>query len=415
MSEIDKTIEELEKEVLAELGEAKQPKDGAASAQKGEKVDGEVQDLGKPVVKPDQGDAPAKKVAAKAKEVGGDKQQKGEKPAEKPQKLAAGDDVEAEEDQEDLSEQPKTKADYLAVFEKMKASQVKEMLATYQSSLKDDIQVRPKDEPRPPAGEEEEEEEAKKIAKKEAVDAHIKDIDVAEDVNALVSDEDELSSEFKTKAATIFEAAVKSKVRDELDRILKEVNSEKDSQMETFKEELTDKVDNYLNYVVEEWTKDNELAIERGLKGEIAEDFISGLKQLFEDHYIDVPNEKYDVLEGQSDKIAELEEKINEVIEKNVKLKETHDILVRAQVISEVSEDLADTEVEKFKSLTDDVEFSNEENYREKLDTLKESYFPKVKTTPQNDESDGSEEDIETTGSMTAYMSAISRNTERAS
>ena len=403
MSEIDKTIEELEKEVLAELEEAKQPKDGAAPAQKGEKVDGEVQDLGKPVVKPDQGDTPAKKVAAKAKKISGDEQQKGEKPAEKPQKLAAGDDVEAEEDQEDLSEQPKTKADYLAVFEKMKASQVKEMLATYQSSLKEDD------------SEEEEEKEAKKDAKKEEVDAHIKDIDVAEDVNALVSDEDELSSEFKTKAATIFEAAVKSKVRNEVDRILEEVNSEKDSEMETFKEELTDKVDNYLNYVVEEWNKDNELAIERGLKGEIAEDFISGLKQLFEDHYIDVPDEKYDVLEGQSDKIAELEEKINEVIEKNVKLKEAHDILVRAQVISEVSEDLADTEVEKFKSLTDDVEFSNEENYREKLDTLKESYFPKQKLLFGNDEPDGSEEDIETTGSMTAYMSAISRNKERAS
>ena len=404
MSEIDKTIEELEKEVLAELEEAKQPKDGAAPAQKGEKVDGEVQDLGKPVVKPDQGDTPAKKVAAKAKKISGDKQQKGEKPAEKPQKLAAGDDVEVEEDQEDLSEQPKTKADYLAVFEKMKASQVKEMLATYQSSLKEDD-----------SDSDEEEEEAKKVAKKEEVDAHIKEIDVAEDVNALVSDEDELSSEFKTKAATIFEAAVKSKVRNEVDRILEEVNSEKDSEMETFKEELTDKVDNYLNYVVEEWTKDNELAIERGLKGEIAEDFISGLKQLFEDHYIDVPDEKYDVLEGQSDKIAELEEKINEVIEKNVKLKEAHDILVRAQVISEVSEDLADTEVEKFKSLTDDVEFSNEENYREKLDTLKESYFPKQKLLFGNDEPDGSEEDIETTGSMTAYMSAISRNKERAS
>ena len=404
MSEIDKTIEELEKEVLAELGEAKQPKDGAAPAQKGEKVDGEVQDLGKPVVKPDQGDTPAKKVAAKAKKISGDKQQKGEKPAEKPQKLAAGDDVEVEEDQEDLSEQPKTKADYLAVFEKMKASQVKEMLATYQSSLKEDD-----------SDSDEEEEEAKKVAKKEEVDAHIKEIDVAEDVNALVSDEDELSSEFKTKAATIFEAAVKSKVRNEVGRILEEVNSEKDSEMETFKEELTDKVDNYLNYVVEEWTKDNELAIERGLKGEIAEDFISGLKQLFEDHYIDVPDEKYDVLEGQSDKIAELEEKINEVIEKNVKLKEAHDILVRAQVISEVSEDLADTEVEKFKSLTDDVEFSNEENYREKLDTLKESYFPKQKLLFGNDEPDGSEEDIETTGSMTAYMSAISRNKERTS
>ena len=114
--------------------------------------------------------------------------------------------------------------------------------------------------------------------------------------------DDSLSEDFKVKAATIFEAAVKSKVRSEIERIHEEVSSEKETEIESFKEGLTEKVDTYLNYVVEEWTKENELAIERGLKGEIAEDFISGLKQLFEDHYIDVPNEKYDVLEAQSEK-----------------------------------------------------------------------------------------------------------------
>ena len=134
-----------------------------------------------------------------------------------------------------------------------------------------------------------------------------------------MSADDSLSEDFKIKAATIFEAAVKSKLRSEIERIHEEVSLRK-KEMDTFKEELTEKVDTYLNYVVEEWTKENELAIERGLKGEIAEDFISGLKQLFEDHYIDVPDEKYDVLEAQSEKISELEEKLNEAIQKMLNL-----------------------------------------------------------------------------------------------
>ena len=159
------------------------------------------------------------------------------------------------------------------------------------------------------------------------------------------------------------------------------------------------------------------MAIERGLKGEIAEDFISGLKQLFEDHYIDVPDEKYDVLEAQSEKISELEEKLNEVIEKNVIAKTSNDELVREQVISEVSDDLAYTEVEKFKSLTQDVEFSGEESFREKLNTLKESYFPKMQASSDgfiDDDESGTAQDIDTTDAMKSYMSAISRNKQRA-
>ena len=159
------------------------------------------------------------------------------------------------------------------------------------------------------------------------------------------------------------------------------------------------------------------MAIERGLKGEIAEDFISGLKQLFEDHYIDVPDEKYDVLEAQSEKIAELEEKINEEIEKNVDISQQNSGLVREQVIAEVSDDLADTEIEKFKSLIEDVDFVDEESFKEKLSTLKESYFPKVSTatvstgTTFDDEDGGTAlQDVDTTDSMRKYMSAISRD-----
>ena len=259
-------------------------------------------------------------------------------------------------------------------------------------------------------GAHEETEEEK--AKSEAVENRLKSIDVSEHLEALISGEGDLSEDFKRKAATVFEAAVKSKVRDEVSKIEDDYRKELDENINANKDELTTKVDTYLNYVCEEWTKENELAIERGLKGEIAEDFISGLKQLFEDHYIDVPNEKYDVLEAQSEKISQLEAKLNEAIEKNVSMKTDNAKLVREQVISEMSSDLAETEIEKFKSLTEDVDFEDEASYKEKLETLKENYFPKQKTvvaeTVDNVET-GNAQDIDVSNSMTAYMSAIGR------
>ena len=166
---------------------------------------------------------------------------------------------------------------------------------------------------------EHEDEEEKE--KSEDIERRVKDINVKEHVDALMNGEGDLSEEFKRKAATVFEAAVKSKVREEVERLEEDYRKDLEENMVKTQEELTEKVDNYLNYVVEEWTKENELAIERGLKGEIAEDFISGLKQLFEDHYIDVPDEKYDVLEAQSQKISELEAKLNEEVEKNISFK----------------------------------------------------------------------------------------------
>ncbi len=166
--------------------------------------------------------------------------------------------------------------------------------------------------------------------------------------------------------------------------------------------------------------KENELAIERGLKGEIAEDFISGLKQLFEDHYVDVPDEKYDVLEAQSEKISELEGKINEMMEKSIELKNTNATLVKEQVVSELSSDLAETEIEKFKGLVEDVDYSDEKSYRDKLATLKESYFPKVKPSDEpvaeaidDVDTGNAQTDINTTDSMTAYMTAIGRTVKK--
>ncbi len=394
MSELEQTIEELEAEVLAELEEAEDPtKKGAAPAEKS-KMKNDAEDTGKPVVDPEQKDAPAKKVIAKAKEVSGDAAQKGEGKPDKPEKLAAS---HVPEEGEELEEAKMTKAQAIEQISKMNKAEIEEMLGNHKSKIE----------------EKEEAEEKVSAEKKEAIDARIKDLDVKEDVDALMSGED-LSEEFKTKAATVFEAAIKSKLRSEIDRIHEEVSSEKETEQETFKEELTEKVDTYLNYVVEEWTKENELAIERGLKGEIAEDFISGLKQLFEDHYIDVPDEKYDVLEAQSEKIAELEDKLNTSIQKNVEMTEDNSLLVREQVFTEVSEDLAQTEIEKFKGLVEDVDFTDEESFREKLSTLKESYFPKVKSAEGvraiDDEDGGTAQDIDTTDTMHKYMSAISRD-----
>ena len=414
MSELEQTIEELEAEVLAELEEASDPKSGAAPAAKAEKVDavtpdGKTDELNKggvPFAKVekdavkasnDPEDEIGKKAAAAAKVASGDAQQKGAGKADTPQKLAAG--FEAEGDEVIAEAAPKTKTAMLQAMNdkmaSMKAGDLKSQYETIMSAM-DHEEVEPTEEEK---------------VKAEAVEARIKDIDVKEDVQALMSADDSLSEDFKIKAATIFEAAVKSKVRSEIERIHEAVLEEKVEEIETFKSELTEKVDTYLNYVVEEWTKENELAIERGLKGEIAEDFISGLKQLFEDHYIDVPDEKYDVLEAQSEKISELEEKLNEQITKSVDLTSSHSKLVREMVISEVSEDLADTEIEKFKGLTEDVDFTDEDSFREKCETLKDSYFPKTVVEQRVHDEDGSTaQDVDTTDAMAAYLSAISRN-----
>jgi len=423
-NELDKTIEELEAEVLSELEEANgadAPKAGAVPAEK-IKMEKDYEDTGKAVVDAEQGDAPAKKVAAKAKEVSGDAAQKGEgkpdamskaKEAGQNKSLAAGhvpegDEVISEMDKMEMDKEPKTKMEYMTAMKDMMMGMDKmkkeKLHATY-NAIKSAMH---------PEGAHEETEEEK--AKSEAVETRLKSIDVSEHVNALMNGEGDLSEDFKRKAATVFEAAVKSKVRSEVERMEDEYKSELEENINATKDELTEKVDTYLNYVVEEWMKENELAIERGLKGEIAEDFISGLKQLFEDHYVDVPDEKYDVLEAQSDKISELEGRINEMMEEQIQTKSQNSSLVKEQVLSALSSDLAETEIEKFKSLIEDVDFSSEESYREKLGTLKESYFPKTQVLIEtlDDVETGIAQDIDTSDSMAAYMSAIGRTVNSA-
>ena len=252
----------------------------------------------------------------------------------------------------------------------------------------------------------EDEKEAK--AKKES------EIDVKEHIEALVGDSD-LSEEFKQKAATIFEAAINSKVKAEKNRLAAEYDTKFEEEISKSKSELTEKVDSYLNYVVEEWMKENKLALERGIKGEIAEDFIGGLKKLFEDHYIDVPDEKYDVLEDQASKIEGLEKKLNEEIEKNIDMNKVNGSLKRQDIIDENSKDLADTAKEKFDSLVEGVEYSSEEDFAKKVETIKESYFgQKAEKSVDNTDIDdvavgGETSNEDLSNAMAAYTNAISK------
>ena len=244
----------------------------------------------------------------------------------------------------------------------------------------------------------------------------IDSIDLTDDVKALVSSDADLSEEFKDKAATIFEAAVKTRIKEQTKILEAQFDEKLVSETETVKEAMVEKVDSYLNYVVEEWMKENELAVERGIRTEIAEDFITGLKGLFKEHYIDVPEEKYNVLDDLTSQVKDLESKLNEQIEKNVVLAKGTNELTRASLVVSVSEDLADTEKEKFASMAENVEFDSAEKFAEKLETIKESYFPKTKIeeATSNDEVDSVAANIPadagTSDAMAAYTAAITKN-----
>ena len=267
-----------------------------------------------------------------------------------------------------------------------------------------------------PAGmkEEEAEIEGEEIAedKEESTEMNI---DLSDDVKALVSTDADLSEEFKEKAATIFETAVKTRIQEQVKVIEAQYEKKLSEETETIKEAMTEKVDSYLNYVVEEWMKENELAVERGIRTEIAEDFITGLKSLFKEHYIDVPEEKYNVLDDLTNQTKDLESKLNEQIEKNVNLTKEVSDLQKRETIAEVSEDLTDTETEKFISMAENVEFDSAEKFKEKLETIKESYFPKTKSEVAEENSVDSvaanEPAVEASSdAMAAYTAAISKN-----
>ena len=236
---------------------------------------------------------------------------------------------------------------------------------------------------------------------------------IEDDINALVEGE-ELSEEFREKAATIFEAAINSKIKGIKEELTASYEEKLVEEVASIKEELKDRVDSYLEYVADEWVAENQLAVESGLKEEMTESFISGMKSLFEEHYVTIPEEKYDVIESMVDKLDEMEGKLNEQIEKNVALNKRLAESVSDVVFAEVTDGLAQTQKDKLAGLVDNVEFESETAYREKLNTLKESYFPTQKAqrnTAENltEETGSTDYTSSVTPSMEAYLKTLTR------
>ena len=325
-------------------------------------------------------------------------------------------DKEDDEDEDEDEKSESTKADLLKkIAEHFKSEDeevVKESLTAILEASKEDDE------------EDEDEEDVKEAKKTEAShsddddeeedeDEKSESYDMSDDIEALVGGED-LSEEFKNKAKTVFEAAVSAKVRD----IKEELESQKRDEIveasNEIKEELINKVDSFLGYVAEEWVKDNELAIERGLKSELTENFIQGLKSLFEDHYVEVPDDKLDVVDELASKIEEVEAKLNEEVSKNIDLTSERDELVRNKVVGQVSSDLTESEVEKLTKLIEDID--QDENFEENVKTIKESYFSDSKEKLQLDEEVVSDSDENTSTeekildpSMAAYSAALGK------
>ena len=326
-----------------------------------------------------------------------------------------GKEEEADKEKKDVKEVADKEKEHKEEDEKKKdvkevADKEKEMMKA--SKDKEDMkEVADKDEKKKEVSEvaDKEKEAKKEMTAKDKV----KDMDMKEDVAALTDGED-LSEEFKQKASTIFEAAVKAKLVEEIEKLEGEYETKVAEKVEETKSEIVEKVDAYLNYVVEEWMKENELAIEKGLRAEITEDFIGGLKSLFESHYINVPQEKYDVIESQAAEIEKLKEDINKSMEKNIELNQKIAESTREEIIKDVSSDLAATEADKLKGLAEGIEYKDADSFRKSVETLKNSYYPKAKAsdTESNEvaEQNAGSSNVNLSESMAAYTAAISKS-----
>ena len=315
---------------------------------------------------------------------------------------------EAEEVEEAVSV-PKTKAGMIkALYDQlntMKKSDLSDSFSKIMGSTLTEEEEADEDE------EEEKPMESKKLKKEDL------EIDVKEDIEAIVNGED-LSEDFKTKASTIFEAAVSAKVLSEVNQRIDELETNYKKEITDAKEEhlstVTEKVDGYLNYVTEEWMKENELAVEKGIRSELVEDFMTGLKNLFTEHYIDIPEEKVDLVDDLFEKVEELEQKLDESINTSVDIKKELAEYKKAETLREVSEDLADTEKEKLGKLADGIDFEDKSQYSEKLEVIKENYFPKQQSETITEELENTEKEQDSSESsvdpvMSKYASALTR------
>ena len=248
--------------------------------------------------------------------------------------------------------------------------------------------------------------EGEPIAEKQEAEVQV---DFKDDLKALVAEEATLSDEFKQKAETIFEAAINTKVNAEIDRLEEKYNEELAEEIESTKADLVEKVDNYLNYVVENWMEENKLAIQNGLRTEIAEDFMTKLKDLFEESYIEVPEGKVDMVDDLADQVEELEKTVNESTKKAIDMAVELESYKRDAIIREATKDLAETQVEKLKKLAENVDFEDEETFTQKVAQLKESYFAKKITSQEGEIVEDDTPSVETSDSMASYLNAIKK------
>ena len=292
---------------------------------------------------------------------------------------------------------PKTKAGMInAMFAKMNGSSKAEMAKMYASYMSDSYK-------------------AESVESDDQPQLVEYQTDFSDDLNALVESEATLSDEFKGKAGIIFETAIRSKLSEEIDRLETKYNEELAEEVESTKSDLVEKVDNYLNYVVEQWMEDNQVAVQQGLRTEIAEKFMGSLKDLFTESYIDVPESKVDLVDQLAEEVAELEATSNEAIAKNLSMMEELETYKRDAIIRENASGLAETQVEKLKDLVADVDFEDEATFANKVATVKESYFTKkpADVADITEESDDGDIIAEATGSMAQYLSAIQKTNKK--
>ena len=335
-----------------------------------------------------------------------------EEEVEEAKKVSEEDDEEEEEEPvEEAVSVPKTKAGMIkALYDQLNSMKKGELSDSFSKIMGATI-----------AEEEEEDEDKEEVEEKLEVKKLSKEdlkLNVKEDINAMMSGE-ELSEEFKTKASTIFEAAVSAKVIAEVNERIGVFEEDYQKQLkeavDTHKKETTEKVDGYLNYVVEEWVKENELAVEKGIRSELVEDFMTGLKNLFTEHYIDIPEEKVDLVDDLFEKVEDLEKKLDESVNDSVEIRKQLAEYKKEETLRNVSEDLADTEKEKLKTLSDGVDFEDADQYKEKLEVIKENYFPTAtekQTQPITEEVETPEtEEVEKSDpAMERYVNALKRH-----
>ena len=433
MTDINKELEKIADEVFVEesdldetldtKGDPRAPMKGAAPAQKEDKIaggtpGGETEDMGPAVVSPDAPSDPGEKATQKAKKSpkpgrdgkGNPSNASGKTVAPTSMDGEVGDKLRGEEVEMEGIDPEEKNLKAARKAEKKQAAKGGGNPDNDDEDGQDDLDKDDEEEAtrskKKPTAEEVEELEI-------TVDERVAAMDLSDDVNALTGGEG-LSEEFKQKAATIFEAAVKAKIKSELERLEAEYAQAFEESIEQAKDELTEKVDNYLSYIVDEWMTKNEVALQHQLKSEIAESFIMDLRGLFEKHDITVPDDQFDLLDAAASKADELEEKLNETIEKNIDMTKRINELEQHEILVDVASDLADTEVEKFAELAENVEYESAEDYRTNLETIKDSYFPKAQITEDVEAAPTDEAYEDVTDTMAAYMTAIGRTEARA-